>query len=179
MIIERKNKFKLTWLIWFIVLCCVLIIGILIYSVYLYYSILNHKETGLQKSEQIILEQTKLISVDKVERFHGDTSYHVITGRAKDGDTYFAFLPITNNHKKQKITLINHANIISQSQIKDHWLKSCQTCHFIRISPGLIDDQPVWEITYKDQSLRYVFDYLSMYDGKSIEQFRFKRFSEK
>lgn len=179
MINERKNKFKLTWLKWLIVLCSILIIGIMIYSVSLYYSILNNKETGFQKSEQIILEQTKLTSVNKVERFHGDTSYHVITGRAKDGDTYFAFLPIAKKHKKQKITLVNHANIMPRSQVKDDWLKSCQTCHFIRISPGLIDDQPVWEMTYKDQSLRYVFDYLSMYDGKSIEQFRFKRFSGK
>lgn len=179
MIIERKNNFKLTWLKWLIVLSSLLIIGIMVYSVYLYDTILKNKEADFLISEQIVLKQTNLTTIDKIERFHGDVFYHVITGETKDGDKYFAYLPKEKKKEKQKITLINHANILSKRQIKDDWLKNCQSCQLISMTPGLINERPVWEMTYKDKSARYVFDYLSMYDGESVEQFRFKRFIEK
>ncbi|HEY4602490.1 MAG TPA: DUF5590 domain-containing protein [Cerasibacillus sp.] len=178
MIIEKEKRFKLTWLKWLVVLCSLLIIGIMVYSVYLYYTILKNKETDFLQSEEIILEQTNLTTIEKVERFHGDTFYHVITGLTRDGDIYFAYLPKKNSKKKQKITLINHANILPKSQIKANWLKTCESCYYVSMTPGLIDERPVWEMTYKDGAGRYVFDYLSMYDGESVEQFRFKRFIE-
>lgn len=174
-----KNEYKQiipNWLKWSILIFCLFLIGMIIYGFTLYFNVLHNKEGQFDQSEKIILNETNLVSVENVSRFHGEQLFHVLTGKDKTGDIFYAFLPKVKSDKKQEITMINHANILSKQMIKKEWKDSCQSCQYIDMVPGLVDEQPVWEMKYMDQSGRYVFDYLSMYDGSSVEEFRLKRF---
>src|SRR5699024_10805777 len=64
---------------------------------------------------------------------------------------------------------INNEDIIAEEQIYEKWRARGQHCDLIQISPAMIDNEPLWEITYKDDDM-YTFHYVSMIDGTMSER---------
>lgn len=47
-----------------------------------------------------------------------------------------------------------------------------QTCKLIRTTPALIDDELFWELTYINDTDKYVFDYYTIDNGQLHEQIK-------
>lgn len=64
---------------------------------------------------------------------------------------------------------------MEKETIEKQWQSNCKQCKLIATKPAFLGDTPLWELTYYDEKNRYVFDYVSMYDGSEFEKVRLKR----
>src|SRR5690625_7399744 len=83
-------------------------------------------------------------------------------GETNEGDKQVAFVPLLN--KEKELTVIEQQEIVSRESVKKQWYNECEDCDFIKITPGIIDDEPVWELTYVNEMDHYVIEYRSIYD---------------
>lgn len=166
-----------TWLKWTIIILSLLLIVGLIYGIYLYHTIEKSKVAEFAETEEKILQNTEIKKINAVDRFDGKTAFHILSGETKDGNKKIAFFPL--NGKKKELTVIDESEIIPRQSMREQWNNQCKGCEFIKISPAMVNDEPLWELTYIDQSNRYILDYLSIYDGSRYEQFRFKQMFNK
>lgn len=164
-----------SWLKWILISISVLIIAFFIYSIYLYNTIQTSKETGLDESKAYAKDELNMKNITSIDRFQEEIQYHVIMGEMNDNEGVIAFIPIDDN--KEPI-IIKQEDALSKSEIKSNWQTNCKNCELIKISPAMLDDEPLWEITFIDEKERYVLDYVSFDDGSSYEQLQFKQRSQ-
>ncbi|WP_163969835.1 cell wall elongation regulator TseB-like domain-containing protein [Oceanobacillus halotolerans] len=169
---KKLNLFP-TWLKWSIAVITICMIALLVYSYYLYQIVQEQRTTGFSNSEEIVIRETTLQQIDTIKNFQGKEAYHILFGSTDDTQEQIAFLNLDNDQKD--IVLIDQDEIISEKQAVDEWSQTCDECEFIKISPAMINERPLWELTYRDEKDRYVLDYISMYDGSQYEQLRFKQ----
>ncbi|RKQ37638.1 DUF5590 domain-containing protein [Oceanobacillus halophilus] len=155
-----------------IILSIAAIIGLAL-GIYLYQDIMEEKRAGFDDTKEIIMSQTSITKVEQIDRFHGDKAYHIVYGENDKKEKKIIFYPLEGTEKN--ITTVNTSDIIKKEQILSNWSKKCNTCNLIDITPALIEDDVLWELTYYDENDRYVLDYFSIYDGTSFERYRFKR----
>ncbi|WP_082918037.1 DUF5590 domain-containing protein [Oceanobacillus sp. Castelsardo] len=173
---KNKQFSQSTGLNWiqktFIIIIAIIVI-VTIFGVYLYQDIMKNKSANFEQTREVILEQTPITKVNKIELYHGDEAYHLVYGSDEKGEEQIIFYPLKG--KEKDITTIGYSEIIPKDQILQTWQQNCANCELNKISPALIEDKLLWEITYYDENDRYVLDYLSIHDGSSYEQYRFKR----
>jgi len=165
---SRYPLFKLAFIAFVFFLCIMLV-----YFTFLYHKTQQNKTADYAKVKEIVMEQTQIIEIDDILRFHGEEAFYVVFGTTENNEEKIAFVPFEYHHE-EPITTINQSEIISQENILNKWRNQCSNCKFIKIIPGKVNDELVWELTYIDSTDRYVFDYLSIYDGTQYEQLRFK-----
>lgn len=168
-----KNKGTLAkWFKWGSVVFATIVTLLLIYGCILYKSIQNDKTKGFDESRKIIFSETDITDADEMFAFYGEEAFHILFGKTNTNEEKIAFFPLDHDGG---ITVIDQTKIISKEAIEQTWKKRCSNCHLINIAPAMIDDQPLWEMTYKDDRAKYVIDYLSMDDGSRYERYSFKQ----
>lgn len=169
---KRIRSFKLIkWTFYILIL---MLIASIIYFVFLYIDVQQNKQKGFSQAKENVLRTTPITETDNVIRFHGDEAYYVVFGKTKNAEEKIVFVPFKEN-SEQEFTIIDQSSIKPREHMMNEWNKQCNKCKLIKIIPGIIDDEPIWEVTYIDSSDRYVFDYFSIFDGSPYEQFRFKK----
>lgn len=163
---DYQRLFK--WLFLFFLLLMIIAI---VYSVLLYRDLEKSKTRGMSQTEQRIYKETDITKVEDIDFFYSNESYHVVYGTDKEKHKLIAFVPLKS--KKQDIKTINQDEIISKETVHKQWKKSCTECKMIKITPGIVDENKVWELTYRDELNRYVLEFLSISDGKQYERLRF------
>lgn len=163
---------KLKWIIGII---CLLLLSCFIYGVFLYNDVQNNKTASYDRVKKAVVEETELIDIEKVERYHGKHAYYIIHGKTNNNKEKIVFYPF--NAENMDVTVISKSDIIPAGTIKDNWRNQCNNCELLGITPAIVteDNNPAWELTYKDKSNRFVIDYLSIHDGSKIEMISFKR----
>lgn len=162
-----------SWWKWSILSLILLLFVCFIYGMFLYQNTQKNKTAGMAGSKEKVLQDTEIIMIDSMERFNGENSYHIAFGKNKDEQKKIAFIPLKNENKD--IVLIDEADIMSKELVKNQWQEQCIKCKLIKITPGIVEDNELWELTYVDESNLYIIDYISMYDGTPYEQFRFTK----
>lgn len=164
----HTKKHFLRWMIYglliFMFIC-------LIAAYILYYQINQAKTAGFSDVKKQVLSETEIVEIDSIERFHGDDAYYIVYGKTSDDDKKIAFVPFVES--EEVLQIIDQTDIISKDDMISNWRKNCDNCQLTKVVPGIVDDELIWEITYRDQSKRFVFEYVSIYDGTSHEKFRF------
>jgi len=163
----RKKRLSLIKLLVLIAVAFLLIVCIAV--TVLYKQTIHDRENGFAKAASKAIDQTELVSMSNVERFDGKKSYFIVYGKSKDGAKKIAFMPVSKNDKP---IIIDESKALSKQQAVKEWGNECSSCTLISSTAAMIDKEPLWEITYRDQSDYYVFQYLSMKDGKTLETFR-------
>ncbi|MFB4169192.1 DUF5590 domain-containing protein [Virgibacillus sp. JSM 102003] len=161
------------WLKWTFSVLLLILIACFIYGVYLYNAVQQDKTASFKDIKDEVIAETKLLTIGKVKRFHGNKAYYIVYGKTDNHNQKIIFYPFKK--KNAEIISVNKSEIISEETIRKKWKESCRNCNLFDITPGLVGDKPSWEITFTDDSNRYVIDNLSIYDGTRIEQFRFKQ----
>lgn len=135
---------------------------------------LNEERTaGYSESTKEVLNQTSMAEITNIETFNGKEAYHVLQGTNEAGEEKLIFYPLEGNEKT--LTTIDTEDIMSRKAVRDQWRTNCNSCKLIKITPALIDEEVLWELTYYDENNRYVFDYISIYDGSPYEKIRYLR----
>ncbi|MGY0691746.1 cell wall elongation regulator TseB-like domain-containing protein [Virgibacillus sp. FSP13] len=160
------------WLKWILLVICLVLISCLIYIGFLYHSIQESKNAGFSDTKERVLENTELTEIDRISKFQGEKTYHILFGNTKDQDEKIVFVPIQS--KSEKITIIDASDILREQNVIKQWQEQCNKCELIDVTPAMVDNKALWEVTYKDSSDRYTFDYLSIYDGTRFQQIRLK-----
>lgn len=155
---------------WMLIGLSLLLVVVFIYSAMIYKEIEENKKRGMPETEERVKQETDLTEIEKIESFNGAESYHVVYG--VDKDEVKVILLVALNTEEDIIT-INQEEIISQEKIQEQWTKRCSKCKMIKITPGIVDEEIVWELTYRDEVGHYVLEYLSIIDGEQIERLRF------
>lgn len=154
-----------------VIIAVVLMFG---YMGYLYYSVQNDKTDSYTSSTQVAQKETPLTSAISVSRYHGMHQYDIVAGVDDNGVKGFAFIPVTDE-KEESVTYVANTDMVVEEEMISIWEDQCADCTFIEITPALHQGVPLWEITYKDDNNRYVFDYYKMENGKRFEVFRLQQ----
>ncbi|MBY7143514.1 DUF5590 domain-containing protein [Virgibacillus sp. NKC19-3] len=162
-----------SWLFWSVLIFILLTVSCLLYAMFLYLDVMDSKTAGVEETKEQILNATAITEIDKIEQFNGTESYHVVFGKDEDNEEKIIFYPLEGNEKT--LTTIDKSEIVTEESVRNQWMNECSGCELLNIVPALVDDTPLWEIAYNDNSNRYILDYLSIYDGTRYEQYRLNR----
>lgn len=152
------------WVFLIILLLSLLVVG---YLIYLYFDIQAEKSRDFVKTKERVLAETNITDIQTIERYHEQEYYHIVYGFAADGTEYIVFAPQTTEND---LTVIRTDDIIDEHAILSKWKKTCETCKFIRLTPALIDDEILWELTYVNDTDKYIIEYYTINDGQLYEQ---------
>lgn len=172
-----KNE-KVSWFTGkkvFTIILLLVITFVVLYLLYFYQSILSSKVVHLDKTKDFILNETKIESIDDVYQFQDEEAYHIVFGTDKKGKAYVVFLQLSKKLTKEEMTTFPLDALYTQEQIEQQWNADCKECTLTGSSPAMMDDTPLWELTYKDRSNRYVIEYVSLEDGSIYEKMKLLR----
>lgn len=164
------------WLKWALGLISLLMIASLVFGIYLYQAVWENRTESFDQVEEQVLQETELTVINKIDRFHGENAYYTISGETENGEGRMVFYPFDQD--KSNIITLNQSDMAAKETIRANWNNQCNSCTMIDIKPAVISEdgeQPAWEVTYVDDSDRYVMEYLSFSDGSSIEILRFNQ----
>ncbi|MFD1171731.1 DUF5590 domain-containing protein [Oceanobacillus picturae] len=164
---------KPSWLRWSLLLVGIVVVAIGIYAAFLYHDINENRTAGFETTKKQVLSATSVTDIEKVVTFNGAESYHVVFGQTDENDGRVVFYPLKG--KEKTLTTIKEQEMISEEDMLRKWKSNCTDCEFIKIVPGIVDEEVLWEITYRDASDRYVLDYYAIEDGSQFEQYRLKQ----
>lgn len=163
-----KRMFK-----WIFLALLIIFLGIFIYLLTIYQSIEKNRTAGFEDIEAIVLKDTDISTVEEIYRFHEKESYAIVEGVTDKNERLFVFM--LEEEKDRPLKTVKGSDIIDKQTILNEWEANCDQCTLVDITPAMIDDDPLWEITYRDHRDRYIFDYVSVYDGSAYEQLQFKQ----
>lgn len=171
----RDNIKRINWKKIISVFIFILFIISIFYLIHIYRTIQHSKITHFAESENVILNETNITSIDKVYQFQAEDSYHIAFGRDDKEKEWIVFVPMKRKVTKTDLVLLESDKVLSQEQIEATWQKQCEGCTLTGSSPAMIKKKPLWELTYNDASNRYVIEYISLQDGSIYEQIRLLR----
>lgn len=188
-----------------IITCIVLlIVGLLIYFYMTLRHIQASQVTGFDQTEEYILAHTDMEVVDEMFGFQEESFYHIAYSRDKQNNSWIQYIPFSKvieedkeiakedkeaaeeneeekeekedkEEKPKKIVEIEREDTLSQSEIESIWTKECDECELKGSTPAILDDVPLWELTYVDRNNRYVIEYRHLTDGETYEQLKLNR----
>ncbi|MUK87292.1 hypothetical protein GMD78_02600 [Ornithinibacillus sp. L9] len=170
---KYERRITPSWVKWSFLVLILLLIIVIVYSVFFYQAILNNKTEGFDHTRNKVLQTTDIVEIEVINRFHGETSYHVVSGLTEENMEQIIFVPLSD--EEEELIILDQDEIMSYQSIKTKWENDCKDCDLIKITPAVLEDSPLWELTYKDHSDRYVIDYVSMHDGSRYEQLRLRK----
>jgi len=145
----------------------------------LYRSILEVKTEGAEETEALISD-TLEIEVNEVVFFQEKEGYHIAYASDEKEQEVLIFVPLREEVKKEDFIVVQTDDILSQEEIEHNLLTDCIDCELINSSPAMIDQVPLWELTYKDEANRYTIEYITLKDGEIYEQLRlYRKYSER
>lgn len=169
---QRKNH---RWLFVSLSLIIICFIASIIFAVYLYHVIQKDKNVPFTQTEEYVLSNTDLVHIDMIESFYEKDSYHIVFGETEEETQQIIFIPLSGKSDEGEFITIEQNEIISKDELINQLKQDCQNCTIIKVKPAMINENPLWEITYRDHKDRYVFDYFSMDNGSRYERLQFKQ----
>lgn len=171
---KKVNKLNVKKIIFYLSL---LFLGLIIsYFVVLYYEIINDKEKHFDAAQQFILQETTINNITAIDYFQGENGYFIMHGHdERTNQAVDIYLLDEKPFQKDYVKIFAANRFISLEEITYTWQHTCKGCELRKITPAMIDEIPLWEITYIDEEQRYVIEYRTKTDGETVEQLRFTR----
>jgi uncharacterized protein YpmB len=150
----------------------IVIAGLLIFFSIRFFNTVQEDEWKIQRSAvQTAYEKTILTKADKVESYVGDQPYTVIHGEDKIGQQMIVWVGKDNIYTQMA------KDGITSDQAKQLVLERQPAAVVLRLMPGVLNGNLVWEAFYKIEpeeakSGRYYYDYYSFKDGTHIDTYR-------
>lgn len=196
---DKMNQQRLTWFTWKRLIIILIILIILVLSIYVY-SIFRHinasKVDGFDQTESYILSETDMTTINSMYMYQDELLYHIAYAHDKDQEEWLVFVPIQEekdigdnepSNKKDKedkenkkeedkeLITVKTSDMMSQKEIESAWSDECSECELKSSSPAIIDDTPLWELTYIDKQNRFVMEYRQLEDATTYEQLKLNR----
>lgn len=168
----QLKKEKPHLLKWGVLISGLIFILLLLSVIYLYVNVMQEKSTGFNQAKQTALDETELVEVEDVQRFHGDEAYFVVSGHDTNDQPLFVFVPF---EEESSIMTVDQPQTYTKEKVENDWKENCPTCSLTAITPGIIEETAVWEINYRPNKDTQIYEYITMEDRDLLEQLRFKK----
>ncbi|WP_143414485.1 DUF5590 domain-containing protein [Halobacillus massiliensis] len=160
------------WMKWTLVIGSILCFIIFLLGMWMYSHINASKTQDFDRAESFATQEAGFRQVDKVTRYNGKSVIHIVQGANEEGESIYGFINLADN--KLLITL-DAEQMISKEAVRNDSEASCSSCEWIDTQLAYEENRPVWELTYKDESNRYVFEYIDVENGERIQRFAFRQ----
>lgn len=134
-----------------------------------YRAIQKDHAAKIEEARRIALEETALVRVDDVTRFAGDAVWYVVSGADEEERPLFVWIG------EDGVTVQAADEGMSREEAAARTLERQADAAILRIVPGKLDGEPVWEVFYErdgEGGLRRYYDYYRMRDGALLDTWR-------
>lgn len=169
------NKNSIGWKKIIPAIILIFLIIIFIYMMIVYRQVMLSKQTGFKQVSEFVVEQTEIEEISSTSYFQAEDGYYILTGQDEPGENWYVYIMDDGNLKKENIILQSFTKSLPVEELTSSWKNDCNNCELINSTPAMIDDVPLWEFTYIDDSNRYVMEYKNLTDGTTYEKIRFTR----
>lgn len=125
------------------------------------------------KATDIAFETAKteagLKTMEQFYMYHGLDSYSVVIGTTNSGVKKIVWIP---DNKREKIVVINAAKGKTKKDIQSIVQQRTNPEKIISIKLGMENSVPLWEVTYKNRSGKYNYDYYDFHTGEWLKYYR-------
>lgn len=155
------------------VLIAVMVLAVLLLlAIRFYRTIQTPLWTALSQAEQAALDELGIVQVLSSERFIGDKPYTVLTATyaAQEAEEEVVIWMW-----EDRIHMERQEDGVTREQIRSAALGENPAKRLLRITPGVLYGEYVWEVFYElasDEGTRKYYDYYRFSDGKKIETYR-------
>lgn len=170
---QTKFQINLPRVLFIVLLFCIILL--IIYSLILYRSIEQSRTAGFADAESFVLQNSDIIEIDNISYFQAEEGYFTLIGNDINGGNYYIFLRDDTNFSKEHLYVVSNDDLISPKQLEEEIFTECKNCTLVRSEPAMIDELPLWELTYIDNTNRYVIEYKYLDNGKTFEKLRLTR----
>lgn len=141
-----------------------------------YYTIIERsKFEHLSKTTNAIEASGEMKEIHHTYQFYEKEGFHIFEGIDKKNEELFIFIPLETHRFVASWEFVFKKDIQSADGIRDQLLTDCNQCNFKYITPGYVNDSPVWEMAFIDENGDYILQYIEMNSGDQLESLRFQR----
>ena len=152
-------------IIWSVVIIFLIGAGLLIQAIY---AGDKTKNEAKKSAEEIARDIGEMAEVDDFYLYNGNETWSVITGKTADGKKIGVWVP---DDKKQKSQVIALSEGISENKAIAIVKEKKNVKEIISAHLGMENNQPLWEITYKNDKDLYGYYYLDFKTGDLIRNY--------
>ncbi|MFC0214812.1 DUF5590 domain-containing protein [Paenibacillus chartarius] len=118
---------------------------------------------------RIAASQAGLVTIESVAAFNGSEAYKTVIGTDAQGEKLVVWIGPDGPHAEKA------SSGISADQAKEALLARSPGVEVLRVVPGKLNDDFVWELFYRRHENgkdRYLYDYVKFADGAHIDTYR-------
>lgn len=145
---------------------------ILVLTNWLYHSVQSKHNKEQQQAINEALAKTELVTVEQVDPFIGEDALMIVYGKDQEGKQLIVWVGKNEIHAEYSL------DGISKQQVEVKVLKQKPKADLIRIIPGKLKDDYIWEAYYKEEEkdgTRYYYSYYKFADGQPIDTYKLSR----
>ncbi|WP_128894399.1 cell wall elongation regulator TseB-like domain-containing protein [Longirhabdus pacifica] len=155
-----------------IVYSIVLAIAIVFILLYMWYrSIMTDRWSLEEQAERLVLQETDVVEISEVTMFTGEQVIAAVFGNNDQAQETVVWV-------SKDAGIIHQALLkdsINEQQMREQVLQADSDKQIIRVVPGTLREQYVWEVYYSKEeegNERYYYDFYLFSDGTWLETYR-------
>lgn len=131
-------------------------------------AVISREWDDKQRAVQIAYRQTMMAEADRVEPFVGEHPYQIVFGKDKLGQRMIVWVSDAEVHAAYA------SEGISENDLRSKLKQLDPTVQIIRVTPGKLGDDYVWEAYYKlieNAEEEYYYSYYRFSDGAHLDTY--------
>ncbi|WP_274364633.1 DUF5590 domain-containing protein [Paenibacillus thermotolerans] len=172
-VISGRNKRPL-WLHRTLAILLLIIVLSIVFGNRLFNTIQRPLWDKIASAEAAAVEKLNIKDVTEADRFIGDKAYTVLFATNPAGEKVVVWVWDDGLHVEKA------SAGLTKEEVKQLALADAPGKHILRIIPGKLRDEYVWEVFYtklEDGSTRHYYDYYRFSDGQKLDTYRLAKFS--
>src|SRR5699024_4042284 len=110
----------------------------------------NSKESNFDETKKFVLNETDISKINHLYHFQEEKSYYILEGQDEQGEKWLVF-NLEKNRDPNKLEMYKMDELVGEKQIEQNWRRECSSCTLNKSSPAMINETPLWELTYMDE----------------------------
>ncbi|MGM8213947.1 cell wall elongation regulator TseB-like domain-containing protein [Bacillaceae bacterium W0354] len=155
------------------ILLITLIIGLIFLFTLIYYDINQELQADSEDAIQLAMNHAPIEQVTSTYFYNGEQSYTVLKGDNNDKEIIYVFVP-KNISNSDEIKWIEQSEGLTKEEIISQFNNSCNHCDLLQVTPGILNDQFIWEIVYETNE-RILFQTFRFTNGELYDSISFRK----
>lgn len=167
--IEQKKSY-INWKRVLFIVLLFSILSLIIYVFMFYRNIIESKTVGFDEAERFVLQNTNMKLVNHIYYFQEAEGYFILHSVDDDGNGHLVFLKDNDIFSTNELYIVAETELLSADSLENELRSQCTNCKIVSSQPAMIDQVPLWELAYYDESNRYVIEYKYLKNGQTYEK---------
>lgn len=133
-----------------------------------YLNALQPKNKAADKAFETAKAKAGLKTMEDFYLYHGLESYSVIIGTTNGGEKKIVWIP---DNRHEKVVIKNAASGKTKKDIMAIIQQQIHPYQIISVKLGMEKNVPLWEVTYKNGSGKYNYDYYDFQTGEWLKYY--------